>query len=62
MKFFKQLFCKHIYKIEKREYLGTSTAVDDLFFDTTTYDTYAIYKKCINCNKTKIEKEYIQKF
>lgn len=55
-KFFKQLFCIHIYKDVKEEYLGRTKNISYVVtkFFSFTYDNYAIHKKCIKCDKEKI--------
>lgn len=59
-KFFKQLFCSHIYK--KRHLMDLGTEVhwtsNDPYSDT--YLVSAIKLKCIKCNKQKITKDYIR--
>lgn len=56
-KIFKRLFCKHIYKVEKEEFLETKREIlgSEGFMPVfSNYSYYAIYKKCIKCGKEKI--------
>jgi len=53
----KRLFCKHIYKVEREEFLETKREANVIPGDLTTYSTYsyyALYKKCLKCGKEKI--------
>jgi len=57
----KQLFCRHIYKITKKEYLGThSTDIIMTSFDNRIsfvhYKYFGVYKTCLKCGKEVIEK------
>ncbi len=56
-KIFKRLFCKHIYKVEKEEFLETKREIlgsEGFMSVFSNYSYYAIYKKCIKCGKEKI--------
>lgn len=50
-----QLFCKHIWKLYKKEYLNTDYI---MVYGRTVMKTrkYANYYECIKCDKTKVEK------
>ena len=56
---FKQLFCRHIWKYIKEEFLEKK--IGRLTIITYTYyNYYAVFKKCIKCDADKIEiKRYI---
>lgn len=61
-KWFKQLFCKHLYKEDKsrRELLleGILEPIGGTgFYDT--YDIFVVYSKCLKCDKNTIEKARI---
>jgi hypothetical protein len=62
--FIKQLFCSHIWKEEKKEFLGIKRLSFGLtpegFTTYANYEFYAISKRCVKCNKTHIdEKRYL---
>jgi hypothetical protein len=54
----KQLFCNHVWKIDKEEFLRDTREVFGLAFgklDTyADYKYYAQYQHCLNCSKTRI--------
>lgn len=54
----KQIFCNHIYKEDKKEYLSSSREIiQGLVAHTySNYEYYAIYSTCLKCNKNKISK------
>lgn len=61
-KFFKQFFCRHVYKLEKAELLENKR---ELTFSIqglshySNYTYYALYKKCVKCEKEKITSKRI---
>jgi hypothetical protein len=55
-KFLKQFFCIHLYRREKEEFLEVSRE-GEFEFGYDTYHNYAIYKKCVKCEKQKIVRE-----
>jgi len=55
----KQLFCRHIYKTIKSNYLRTEKEItsDDQYGYFTKYDTYSYYAQnqiCLRCGKERI--------
>ncbi len=56
----KQIFCEHIWKLEKEEY-NYSTYRVVLNFLTQKYEHYIQYYKCVKCDKEKIEEIAIEK-
>jgi len=53
----KRLFCSHIFKEEKKEFLETKREIlgSEGFMPVfSNYSYYAVYKKCIKCGKEKI--------
>lgn len=54
----KQLFCKHIWKLEHVEFLDQIQYITThALVDIDTYDVYACYYNCIKCNKKNIIKK-----
>ena len=55
-----QLFCRHVYKITKKERLGTvsqrtyTSYANGRIFTFNYYDV-AVYKTCLKCGKVIIE-------
>lgn len=58
MKFFKQLFCIHIYNEYRKVPLDTKTVTlaNEHWCQTITVNTYGSYCRCIKCGKKKIRK------
>lgn len=59
IKFLKQLFCNHIYKCKKEEFLGKfweliDTSIIINSYKHAYYNRYADYMICVKCGKTKI--------
>jgi len=59
----KQLFCKHIWRDEKEEFLRTekeqtwSYLLVAYFYSVKKY--YAVTKKCVKCDKTVVIEEFV---
>jgi len=51
----KQIFCFHIYKVIKKEYLN-ETSSEFVGAYKVHYDHYAYYQTCVKCGKEKISK------
>ena len=57
MKFFKQLFCIHVFKCEEEEFLVEKWELVHPPFTVRGYDYfnhYADHMKCVKCEKTKL--------
>lgn len=54
---FKQIFCKHIWKIENQEYLKSTEIPICIgsMVDIEIYDCYAVYYNCVKCGKQKVK-------
>jgi len=50
-KFFKQLFCQHIWKEKKRVFLRKEKSRDWGSISYTTYSYYHIESTCVKCGK-----------
>jgi len=60
----RQLFCKHIWKIDKQEFLYSTVNYNSFVYDIigsrayrSAYNYYAIYYVCVKCDKPKILEE-----
>lgn len=54
-RFFKELFCDHIYKIEKEVLLSEHFKfIDDIKLSGTMINV-ALYQRCLKCDKKRIE-------
>lgn len=60
----KQLFCKHMWKTQKESFLERTRECDNprVVPELTTwsnYKYYAVYQKCIKCDKERVERKRI---
>ena len=56
---FRRLFCRHIWKDIKEEFLEKKKE-QETYITYTYYNYYAVFKKCIKCDADKIKiKRYI---
>lgn len=52
---FKELFCKHIFRDECSIHLTQKKIAVPGTFIYNTYDYYAVTQKCVECGKDRIE-------
>jgi hypothetical protein len=51
----KQFWCRHIWKLEEKEYLRSETWRDYDGGEKRDYDFYAVQHECIKCHRTRIK-------
>jgi len=56
MSFLKQLFCGHIWSVEKKKSLYTLRKTIIL---VAVYEVSALYQKCLKCGKTRIVEQKV---
>ena len=54
--FLKRVFCSHVWKISKQEYLRNTKLLETCGPEASmvTFKVHAVHQECIKCGKTKI--------